>query len=140
MPYCTYDDMVKKIPANILASLSNDIPGAIVINAAVITEAIETADNEINSYVAIVMGVPVVPTPPLLNDLSAKMAIWNLHLRKYFDSPVWKETYIACQKILLRIAEGRLVLNDTTADTTNPSGFAMATRAQMFTQERWDTF
>jgi phage gp36-like protein len=140
MPYCTYADMVKKIPANVLISLSNDTSGSVSANSAVIAEAIETADNEIDSYVGIVYGVPVTPTPPLLNDLSAKMAIWNLHLRKYFDSTVWKETYINCQKILLRIAEGRLVLNDAVADTSDPSGVATATRAQMFTQERWDTF
>jgi phage gp36-like protein len=140
MAYCTYSDLAKKIPDNILVSLSNDTSGATSANMSVINEAIETADNEIDSYVALVAAVPVSPTPPLLNDLSAKMAIWNLHLRKYFDSPMWKETYLTCQKILLRIGEGRLVLNDSTADVTDPSGYATATRTQMFTQERWDTF
>ena len=61
MAYCTLDDMTKKIPENILINLSNDSPGATVVDNANIAEAIEAADNEIDTYVGLIQTTPVVP-------------------------------------------------------------------------------
>lgn len=141
MSYCAAADLYKKLPESMIISLSNDEAGATTVNTANVLEAIATADEEIDSYVGLVRTVPVDPAPPLLADLSAKMAIWNLHLRKYFDSTVWRETYQDCQKILLRIAEGKLVLKeDTAADTVVTDILTVKTRHQRFTRRLWRQF
>jgi phage gp36-like protein len=141
MAYCTVDDLIHRIPESALINLSNDVGGALVIHAANVAEAIATADAEIDSFVGLVHSVPMDPAPPLLTDLSAKMAIWNLHLRKYFKSEIWQDTYKTCQRILLRIAEGKLKLNHTTDVEDDTTDLVIAsTRVQKFTQAMWDTF
>lgn len=140
MAYCTLADLIKKIPESALISLSNDIPGQTEVDAAIIAEAIATADTEIDSYVGLVQSVPMDPIPPLLTDLSAKMAIWNLHLRKYFKSEIWQDTYKTCQRILLRIAEGKLELTNLNSTDDSTDLVIATTRVQKFTQAMWDTF
>lgn len=140
MAYSTYDDLIMKIAESALISLSNDVSGATSADDVNIAEAIATADAEIDSYVGLVTAVPMSPIPPLLTDLSAKMAIWNLHLRKYFNSEIWLVTYQACQRILLRIAEGKLQLNTNTGLIDATDLVIATTRVQKFTQATWDTF
>jgi len=141
MAYCTYDDLIHRIPESALIPLSNDTVGASEVDDLNIAEAIATADAEIDSYVGLVHAVPMDPAPPLLTDLSAKMAIWNLHLRKYFNSEIWLTTYKTCQRILLRIAEGKLQINHTPGVDEDAVDLVIcATRVQKFTQATWDTF
>lgn len=139
MAYCTLADLISKIPESSIIGLSNDDPEVAEINMTNVTAAIAAADHEIDSYVSLVVALPVVPTPPLLNDLSAKMAIWNLHLRKYFNSEVWQKTYWTCQRILLRIAEGKLNIN-ASLDGAAVDCIVAATRPQRFTETLWSTF
>lgn len=139
MAYCTLADLIKKIPEASLIMLSNDEDEATEVNQVNIDKAIAAADAEIDSYVAIAgNSVPVIPTPPLLNDLSAKMTIWNLHLRKYFKTDIWSETYKTCQRILLRIAEGKLNINSPVETPTD--AMIGSTRVQRFNETLWGTF
>lgn len=141
MAYCTVADMALKIPENVIISLSNDSTGATAIDAENVADAIAAADAEIDGYIAFVKTVPLDPVPPLIKDMSAIMAIWNLHKRKYFNSDVWKDAYEHCQKILLRIAEGKLVLNDATAVDATPVDLAyVSTRRRRFTPHVWRQF
>ena len=122
-----------------LINLSNDTTGATAVNAINIAEAIDQADREIDAYLNIGgYAVPMDPVPPLIANLSAKMAIWNLHLRKYFDSDIWSKTYQSCLKLLERIAEGKLSLGmeEVGVDQAAMSGgHAVATRTQKFTED-----
>jgi len=137
MAYCVLTDLAKLLPNTMLVNLSNDTAGSLVVNQDNIDEAIDQADREIDAYLLIAnYSVPMDPVPPLVTNLSTKIAIWNLHLRKYFDSAIWRETYKDCQKLLERIAEGKLTLGQLEAGVTEEAGggHATATRVQKFTE------
>lgn len=141
MAYSTIDDMNKLLPLPMLINLSNDTAGAVAVNQDNVDEAISQADREIDAYLILVTSVPLDPIPPLVNNLSAKMAIWNLHLRKYFESGIWRKTYEDCLRLLQRIAEGKLSLQLDPDESSNGSGsHATGTRTQKFTEDLMETF
>jgi phage gp36-like protein len=143
MGYCTLTDMEKLLPSSMLINLSTDTSGATVADTANIAEAIDQADREIDAYLLIAKySVPMSPIPPLVTNLSTKMAIWNLHLRKYFDNPQWRETYKGCLKLLERIAEGKLSLGQEVDGITQEGsgGHAISSRQQKFTEAFMEQF
>lgn len=143
MAYCTESDLAKLLPENVLINLSNDTAGATTINSTIVAEMIDQADREIDSYVSIAgHAVPFTTVPPLVANLSAKMAIWNLHLRKYFNSEIWRKTYEDCLRILTRIAEGKMALLPTTDTATSEtsSGCETSSRRQKFHHHTWETY
>ena len=138
MAYCVLTDLEKLLPATMLINLSSDVSGATAVNQDNIDEAIDQADREIDAYLLLAnYSVPMDPIPPLVTNLSTKMAIWNLHLRKYFDSTIWRETYKDCQKTLERIAEGKLTLGQLESGVTEEAGggHAYSSRVQKFTED-----
>lgn len=143
MSYCVLADLEKMLPSSALINLSNDTPGSTAVNATNIAEAIDQADREIDAYLSMAnYTVPCDPVPPIVANLSAKMAIWNLHLRKYFDSKIWRETYTDCQKLLERIAEGKVTLGQLEDGVTVEGGgsHAISTRVQKFTEDFMEQF
>lgn len=118
MGYSAISDMKLIFPESMIIKLSNDSAAATTINEDNVAEAIDQADREIDAYVSVAgMAVPLDPVPPLATNLSTKMAIWNLHLRKYFKSEIWQDTYKDCQKLLQRIAEGKMAMSPESAST-----------------------
>jgi phage gp36-like protein len=143
MAYSALTDLIKLIPETMIINLSNDIAGATTVNQENVDEAIDQADREIDGFLLIAgESVPVNPVPPLISNLSMKMAIWNLHLRKYFDSAVWEKTYERCVKILEKIAEGKMTIGQEDENETQVAGngFAVSTREQKFTERMMRTF
>jgi len=142
MPYSTLEDLKKLIPNTMLINLSNDDAGALRVKQTVIDEAINQADREIDSYVGVVKQVPLNPVPELVANLSAKMAIWNLHLRKFFDNPVWSRTYEQCQDLLKLISQGKLSLDPVNESTPSaaPNDHGIVTEDEKFTSTYWSEF
>lgn len=143
MAYCVLADLQALIPSSILINLSNDTTGAAAVNQTNIDECIDQADREIDAYLSIAnYTVPLATVAPLATNLSAKMAIWNLHLRKYFESPIWRSTYKDCQKILERIAEGKLTLGQEVDGVLQAAGggHAIDSRTQKFTSTFMEEF
>lgn len=143
MAYCTLEDLGKLLPMNMLINLSNDTSGVVVANQENIDESIDQADREIDAYLHLAgYAVPLSPVPPLVTNLSSKMAIWNLHHRKYFDSEIWSRAYEQCQKLLQRIAEGKLTLGQEDVDEVQPMPGAVATRtrARKFSEATMETY
>lgn len=143
MAYCTEADLAKLLPETVLINLSNDSAGATTVNSTNVAEMIDQADREIDSYVSIAgHAVPFETIPPLIANLSAKMAIWNLHLRKYFNSEIWRKTYEDCLRILTRIAEGKMALLPTTDTATSETsgGHHTSSRRQKFNHHTWETY
>jgi phage gp36-like protein len=134
--------MEKLLPYTMIVNLSND-SAAVVPNAANVSEAIDQADREIDSYLTLVMDTPADPVPPLIANISAKMAIWNLHLRKYFDSTIWRREYEDCLKLLLRIAEKKLSLGELETGVgavVSGGSHAVETRHKKFNRRLWRTY
>jgi phage gp36-like protein len=138
MGYCILSDLETLLPATMLINLSNDTAGAVAVNQTNVDACIDQADREIDAYLLLANhSVPMSPVPPLIENLSAKMTIWNLHLRKYFDSKIWSETYKGCLRTLERIAEGKLTIGQSVDGTTETAGggHITSTRVQKFTED-----
>lgn len=142
MAYCTLTDMEKLIPSNILINLSNDSTGATAVDTDVIAEMIDQADREIDSFLAIVMEVPVDPVPPLITNISAVIAIWDLHARKYFNNEMWKYKYEEVKKLLVKIAEGKLSIGspEEGVASSSPGSSTTSSRRQKFNRHFWRTY
>jgi phage gp36-like protein len=144
MAYSDIAEITSKIPESIIITLSNDIAGAATIDETNVDEAIEQADREIDAYISMVgHEVPLTVIPPIIVNLSARMAIWNLHKRKYFKSEVWEKDYEKCEKILLLISTGKLTILPTVAATpvSVSTGMATESRHRKFTHHRaWEHF
>ena len=138
MAYSVLADLEKLLPSSMLINLSNDIAGATAVNTDNIAEAIDQADREIDAYLSMAnYTVPMDPIPPIVTNLSTKIAIWNLHLRKYFESKIWRDTYTDCQKLLEKIAEGKLTIGQLEAGVSveGGGGHATSTRVQKLTED-----
>lgn len=133
MAYSTLEEMVRLLPENMLITLSSDEAGATEVNQINIDEAIDQADRLIDSYINPVTTLPLTTVPPLIANFSVKMAIWNLHLRKYFDNAQWRREYEDCLEKLLLINQGKLsIFSDESGDAVDPQ---CTTRTQKFTEE-----
>jgi phage gp36-like protein len=138
--YSTATDLQKLLEPDALRQLADDGPGG-ATSEEVMAEAIEQADREIDSYLNMVMEVPVDPVPPLAANLSAKIAIYNLHRRRsHLEVGEWGKEYERCVKLLQRIAEGKLTLgakqDGETSEPENPGRAVINTRPREFPDER----
>ena len=75
---------------------------------AVLAEAIDQADSEIDGYLSLVVDVPLAVPPRLVNNFSAKIAVYNLLRRRPTVPDHWASEYKRCLALLERIAEGKL--------------------------------
>lgn len=143
MAYSVLTDLLKLLPETMIINLSSDQSNIAMVNYTNVAEAIDQADREIDAYLVIAgYTVPADPVPPLITNLSAKMAIWNLHLRKYFDSDIWSRTYKDCLKLLEKIAEGKLSIGqeEDGVELSIGTGHATSSREQKFTEDFMDEF
>lgn len=113
MPYCTTNDLLKLVSEDVLIQLS-DLEDSGAIDAAVIAEAIETSDAQIDGYIANrVSDVPLVNVPVLISKISAKMTIHELYSNRMMtiapdNIDAW---YKECLRQLEAIRSGKMVLD-----------------------------
>ena len=136
MAYSTVAEMIKLLPENMLITLSSDEAGATEVDQVNIDEAIDEADRVIDSYINAVTTLPLTTVPPLVTNLSTKMAIWNLHLRKYFNNEQWRREYEDCLKLLLQINQNKLSIFSDGSGTA-PAAVG-SSRQQKFTETLWE--
>ncbi len=89
---------------------------------AVLTQAIDQADLEIDAFAGLVQSVPLDPVPGLAANLSARIAVRNLYVRRSTVPEDWRQDYERCQKLLEMIARGNLKLGPAPGGTSTPSG------------------
>lgn len=150
MGYSTAADLKKLLPEAELLQLADDTGQASGLDdpvvAAVLAEAIDQADREIDAYVAAAQTVPLDPVPPLIANLSVKIAVHVLFLRRsHMDEPEqWADEYKRCLKLLEKIAEGKLLLGapeqGECADPDTTGGIAVTTPDKMFGPDTWEKF
>lgn len=82
MTYAVQADMVTALGSNELVQLTDRAdPATGLIDAAVLTRALEAADGEINSYLAARYTLPLASVPVILRDCAIDIARYRLHDR-----------------------------------------------------------
>lgn len=83
----------------------------------VLNEAIDQADTEINSYVGMVPDLlPFADVPSLIENLSAKIAVYNLLRRRPSVPDHWQSEYKRCLATLEKIGAKKLSLGLSKSD------------------------
>ena len=111
MGYCTIDDLKKIIDVSELKRFADDSGSAESLEdptvAAVIAEATEQADSEIDSYLATRYSLPLAVAPRVISSLSARMTIYYLSLRAGTEpDKKWESVYKRSVDVLAQIAKG----------------------------------
>jgi len=124
--YSTADDLKNLLPEAELLQLADDSGEASGLEdedvQAVLIEAIDQADREIDAFAGLVQSVPLDPVPGLAANLSARIAIHNLYVRRSTVPEDWQRDYERCQKLLEMIGRGNLKLGPAPGGTSTPSG------------------
>lgn len=115
MAYSTLDDLKNKIDEAALIQLT-DTAGSGAVDAARAERAIRDADALIDSYVGKVYKVPMNPVPHIVTDVSAALAVFNLHMFRSVDSPVWNGAREKALSFLREVAEGKAALEGAVAE------------------------
>ena len=119
MAYCTIDDIKKLLPEKALALITDDA-GTGAIDEAKVTEAISSADAEIDAYSGVRYTVPFGIVPAIIKKLSVDIAVYNLHSRRGEEVPASrKERYRNAVRILEAVALGAVSLNAPAAGKTD---------------------
>jgi len=79
---------------------------------AVLNEAIDQADGEIDAYISLAVELPLNYTPKIISNLSSKIAVYNLYRRRATVPDHWRSEYDRCLALLDRIASGKMILPD----------------------------
>jgi len=104
---------------------------------AVLAEAIDQADSEIDGYISLRVTLPLTFPPRLISNLSAKIAVYNLLRRRASIPDHWRGEYDRCLALLKDIAAGKLPLPDDGADGTD-DGDADPGSIAVVTSPPWD--
>ena len=145
--YSTIADLKKLMPEAQLLELSDDGVDSPTPEE-VMAEAIEQADREIDGYLNAVLPVPLDPVPPLVANISAKIAIWNLYRRRtHLDPGSWGDEYPRQLRLLEKIAEGKISIGATgdeepgeLAEPMDPGRAEVRTRPPEFSDQMWEEF
>lgn len=108
--YSTEADFLKRIAKTDYDELVRPVTGDTLTAAEIRDEAIETADEVINSYImSVVDTVPLDEPTKMITQCSVDIAIFNLHSRVQYDRiPEWvKDRYDACIAWLKDVASGK---------------------------------
>ncbi|VAX21124.1 hypothetical protein MNBD_NITROSPINAE02-507 [hydrothermal vent metagenome] len=122
MAYSSIDDLKKKIDEIKLIQLT-DIGGSGRVDSVKVESAIAEADALIDSYVSRVYQTPLGPVPNIVVDISATIAIGNLHRFRCVESLVWTKAYENAILFLKKVAGGAVTLEGAVTEPS-PSGNA----------------
>ena len=119
MAYSTAAEVRAALPAAFLDQLTDDASG-VLLDDAVIDNAISFADAEINLYLGRVRPVPLEDVPASINRLSVRLARYFLYLRRGLEED-FQADYKACVKILEAIASGDVDVEPPPDDPDDPN-------------------
>jgi phage gp36-like protein len=124
--YSSIDDMKKLLSESELLDLADDAGSGSLDDdtvQAVLVEAIDAADREIDAYVGTVQTVPLAdPVPGLIANISAKLAVNHLYLRRpgVVVPDSWEKESTRCHRLLESIAKGTIVIGAPAGETADP--------------------
>ena len=137
MAYSVQADLEAKIGGNdSLAQLTNDVAGATVVDATVVSALIAEADGIIDSYIGTVYAVPLTTVPQNIKDISAVLACYFGLQRRFTETQVtqlgWKARYDVAMDILHKIAREELRLDAATPETSPDIQFSSPAKIMDF--------
>ncbi len=110
MTYASQSDLVERYGETMLINLSDRAdPPANVIDAGVVTRALEDTDASINGYLSGRYQLPLQVTPSLLRDLAQTIAVYKLHRDSVSDKI--RQDYADALKQLALISTGTVRLD-----------------------------
>lgn len=120
MAYCTQAELETRYSTALLVEVSDRaaVPTGL-IDAALVARAIADADALIDGYLKARYALPLSATPPLVKDLSQRVAIYYAHAN--VASQKIKDDYEQALKQLRDVASGLIALDAAGADPA-PSG------------------
>lgn len=124
--YSTVAAILKLLPESTVLQLADDDDAGVLSDpavTAVLEEAIEQADREIDAYVGTVKPVPLAVVPALIENLSTKLAIHHLFLRRpgVAEDENWQRETARCMRLLEAIASGKMALGAEIGGSAEPS-------------------
>ena len=121
--YCTIDDLRSQSSEDVLIRCTDD-EGTGVIDQAIITEKINDAQMEIDSYCRAQYPVPFDPVPGLIRKLTVDITLYNLISRRGLDedSPdvILVKRYRDAVKLLENLAKGIVTIGPAAAGAPQP--------------------
>lgn len=145
--YSTIADLLKVLPEDEVLQLADDAGAGTVDDptvTAVLMDAISQADSEIDTYVGTVRTVPLSPVPAVIANLSTKLAVHNLYLRRQgvAEPDAWQRETVRCQRLLDSIAGGKTALGASEGATADPdtAEALVSAPARIFTGKKWSMF
>lgn len=142
MPYATLAILTARYgTAALIAQTDRAVVPTGAIDSAVVARALADADAVIDGYVGKKFNLPLSVTSPLLEDLAAKIAFWNLHVTMP-DEKV-KLDYQEALRQLREIAAGTIGIPGATGtepEGTGSSGAAFTDRDRPFDPDKMTGF
>ncbi len=145
--YSTIADLLKLLPEDeVLQLADDDSSGSVadIVVTAVLEDVIDQADREIDTYVGTVLEVPLSPVPAVIANLSTKLAIHNLYLRRpaVAEPDVWQRETTRCQRLLEGIAAGRVAIGAPAGSSVEPDSGDLLVFApdRIFNSDKWNKF
>lgn len=130
MSYCAKEDLLERLPEDLLIELTDDADAGVVDESA-LARAVADADAEIDGHVAKRHSVPLSPVPDLIRKTSVEIAIYHLYSRRRGAPEEWRTRYEDNRRFLENFAKGIVSLG---AD--DPSGAPSSSPAQAQSQTR----
>lgn len=142
MPYASQATLIARYgTASLIAQTDRaEVPTG-AIDTAVVARALADADAVIDGYVGRKFSLPLTVTSPLLEDIAAKIAFWNLHVTMP-DEKV-KLDYQEALRQLREIAAGTIGIPGATGaepEGTGSSGAAFTDRERPFDPDKMTGF
>jgi len=135
--YATVDDLNKRITQDELIRLTDEADSGLV-NTATIEAALEAADVEIDSYLAVDdrYELPLAGSQPLLSTLAVDIAIWNLYSLDASGVPEnRKDRYREAVKTLERLSTGKQTLGGEEKAAAGSSAAVFAGPDRLFSRK-----
>lgn len=134
-PYCEHADILGQISPDVLIQLTDDTSDG-VADMSRVTQAIATADAEIDGYCAGRYNVPFSPVPAVIKGLSVEIAVYYLYKRRTVPERIEK-AYDKAIARLKDISRGLLTLGVIPEPIPAPAGsgsFSVTDNERVFTR------
>jgi phage gp36-like protein len=145
MGYCNLTNLKKHLPESELIRLTDDA-GAGTVDTAVVAEAVEAAEAEVNAWIGSRVKLPISGTVPgIVTEITAVLAICRLFARQSVeDLPgSWKRRLESSQKLLEKFSKGEVTLGiepPLDSPESYSSGMRTEARTKIFSETELDKF